>query len=578
MNINRKIIAGVAAATIIIGGGLGVKTLSTTTTNKVYACVSTAGVVRSTYMRQNVIPTCGTASDHIISYDATNYVPPAPTTTTVAPTTTTLPPTTTTVVPTAGTPLTPPALICGNHGILDGPSIAPAGAVSVPAGDNSTNFLYETAGTTYWLAPGVHTLGTGIYNQIIPANNTTFIGAPGAILDGQGVNNFAFTSRAIGVTIKYLTVQNFTGADPNGGGSDQGVVNHDSGDNWTVINNTIQNNHGAGIMIGSNNNISYNCLTNNGQYGFNAYEPVGTDQGPVNILMDHNEISYNDKDLIQTKPTANGNYGGGKFWQTTDATVTNNYVHDNFFTGLWFDSDNTGALIQGNYISANANIGLWYEVSYNALIKNNNFVKNDIVGGPANDGFPGGAIYISESGGDSRVKRGIRGYSTIDISSNIFTDNWSGISLWENSDRFCGNGEAGYCTLVNPTVANISTCIQANIATTPYIDDCRWKTQNITVHNNIFSVNKTNVGNGCATANSCGLQAIFSQYGTYPSWSPYKGWYISDQIVSSRNIYFSNNSYHGPWAFIVHDTGTKITLAQWLASPYNQDVGSTFGP
>ena len=33
--------------------------------------------------------------------------------------------------------------------------------------------------------------------------------APGAIIDGQGVNNGAFEGTAAGVTIEYLTIQNF---------------------------------------------------------------------------------------------------------------------------------------------------------------------------------------------------------------------------------------------------------------------------------------------------------------------------------------------------------------------------------
>ena len=51
--------------------------------------------------------------------------------------------------------------------VLNGPASAPAGAIVVPAGNNSSVDL-EQAGKTYWFAPGVHTLGTGEYSQIIP--------------------------------------------------------------------------------------------------------------------------------------------------------------------------------------------------------------------------------------------------------------------------------------------------------------------------------------------------------------------------------------------------------------------------
>ena len=60
--------------------------------------------------------------------------------------------------------------------------------------------------TTYYLAAGVHTLGTGQYSQIVPENGDAFIGAPGAIIDGQNKNNYAFTQHATGVNISYLTI------------------------------------------------------------------------------------------------------------------------------------------------------------------------------------------------------------------------------------------------------------------------------------------------------------------------------------------------------------------------------------
>ncbi|HEY6737066.1 MAG TPA: hypothetical protein VI322_05105, partial [Candidatus Saccharimonadia bacterium] len=62
-------------------------------------------------------------------------------------------------------PTVPPAQICGNAGTLNGPATAPAGAITVPAGDNSAltpnyaNPGFSVAGSTFWFAPGVHTLG-----------------------------------------------------------------------------------------------------------------------------------------------------------------------------------------------------------------------------------------------------------------------------------------------------------------------------------------------------------------------------------------------------------------------------------
>ena len=150
-----------------------------------------------------------------------------------------------------------------------GPSSPPKGAVVIPAGDDSGTVLAHTwtirPDTTYWFAPGRHTLGTGQYSQIIPADGDTFIGAPGAVLDGQHVNLYAFTQQAEKVTIRYLTIQNF-GAHGDSGG--QGVVNHDQGSGWHIDHVTVQDNAGAGVMLGPANVLAYSCLKDNGEYGF----------------------------------------------------------------------------------------------------------------------------------------------------------------------------------------------------------------------------------------------------------------------------------------------------------------------
>ncbi len=487
--------------------------------------------------------------------------------------TTTQPSTTTTTTkpgdppPGSGAPKSPPAVVCGNHLILDGPATAPAGAVTVPAGNNDS--LNPAPNKTYWFAPGVHTLGTGQYNQLIPEDNDWFVGAPGAVIDGQNKNNSAFTQHATGVTISYLTIRNFTSP------QDQGVVNHDSGNGWTVANNSIIDNQGAALMAGANNVIRDNCIADNGQYGINAYQDG---DGITNLVVDHNEIGVNNTADTEKNNPGCGCSGGVKFWAVSGAQVTDNYVHDNKGVGLWADTNNSGMNFQGNYISNNDNEGLFYEISYNAAIHDNTFVRNGLVKGPTNPGFPTGAIYLSESGGDSRVAGGK--YATLDISGNVFTDNWSGVVMWENADRFCGspaNTSGGDCTLVNRGVANLKTCTAANVAHAPYYADCRWKTQNVSVHDNSFSLDAAHVP-ACKLGNGCGFNAIFSNWGTYPSWSPYKGDVIENAIAFHQNNVFSHNAYTGTWGFMLPDQGGILSLAKWQAAPAHQDLGSTMKP
>jgi hypothetical protein len=466
-------------------------------------------------------------------------------------------------------PTTPPAQICGNASVLgQGPASAPVGAIVVPAGDNSSVNFQQT-GKTFWFASGIHTLGTDPYSQIMPGNDSRYVGAPGAIIDGQKKNQYAFTQQATNVTIEYLTIRNFG---PVGSNNNEGVVNHDAATGWTIQYTTINGNAGAGMMIGSNNTVRYNCVTNNEQYGFNAYNP----SDPTGIVMDHNEISYNDTYDWEAKIDGCGCTGGGKFWKSKDVQVTNNYVHHNHSVGLWADNNNRGFLFEGNYITDNQSQAIFYETSYNALIKNNYFGHNAIPGGASNPGFPTGAIYLSESGSDSRVATAYN--TSFDVTGNRFEDNWGGVVLWENADRYCNspaNTSTGECTLVNTSVATITSCNATNIANAPYYNDCRWKTQNVQVYNNTFESTAANISASCTFNNHCGISALISNYGTYPAWSPYTGTKVQTAITYNQNNKFYNNTYKGDWRFVPFETGSFKTLAQWQATPYSQDTGST---
>jgi hypothetical protein len=186
--------------------------------------------------------------------------------------------------------------------------------------------------------------------------------------------------------------------------------------------------------------------------------------------------------------------------------------------------------------------------------------------------FPVGAIYLSESGGDARV---FGKYATLEISGNTFEDNWSGVVLWENADRFCNspaNTSGGYCT--KGGAATLETCVKGTIADAPYYADCRWKTQNVSVHDNDFRFDPARIRD-CAGSSSCGQQGIFSNYGTYPKWSPYKGEAVEKAITFHQNNLFSNNAYHGPWGFTAYDPSRKLSFREWRAAPYGQDGGST---
>lgn len=466
-------------------------------------------------------------------------------------------------------PTAPPARICANQKALSGPVSAPPGAVVVTTSENLNQVTQaHPEGTTFWLTPGVHRLGTSPFAQVIPKNRDTYVGAPGAILDGARRNRYAFTGYATGVTVKNLTIQNFGPVRTN---NDEGVVNHDSGVRWNVLANTIKDNAGAGVMIGDHNVVRGNCLQSNGQYGFNAYSANKV----AGITVEGNEITGNNTDDWEKLKGGCGCTGGGKFWEVTGAVVRANWVHDNHSPGLWADTNNTGFVIEGNYLSGNLAEGIIYETSYNAGIRGNTFVRNGLGKGPANHGFPTPALYISESGSDSRVPGVFN--QTFEISGNVFTDNWAGVILWENADRFAGsaaNTSTGVGTLVNPSVVNAKTCTAATIREQPYLRDCRWKTQNVRVHDNVFSLSPDKVSPICGFSSGCGFNGLFSNWGTYPTWSPYQKAVVQDAITYHQANRFFNNTYAGPWNFIVHEQGNRVNWAAWQGAPYGQDQDS----
>ena len=112
-------------------------------------------------------------------------------------------------------------------------------------------------------------------------------------------------------------------------------------------------------MAGAENIIKDNCLTLNGQYGFQSSDTNGfgkdsLTRGPYDVTVEGNEISYNDtcdfSGLLNNsavgwknynpvpqqyqnpecgKVVGNGNQGGFKLWQTNGVTIKDKYIHNN---------------------------------------------------------------------------------------------------------------------------------------------------------------------------------------------------------------------------------------------------------
>ena len=447
-----------------------------------------------------------------------------------------------------------------------GPASPPAGAVRVNpevVGDLSAKTKANPPGTVFWLGPGTHRLLDDEYAQIAPKSGNTYSGAPDAVLDGRGRNRYAFTGNARKVTVQNLTVRGFTAP------VNEGVVNHDSGAGWIIENNTLVDNRGAAMMAGRGQVVRGNCVKDNGQYGLN-----GCCGDITGLQLLGNEFVGNNADDIEAKVKNCGCTGAMKLWGVHGADIRGNWIHGNHGPGIWADTDNNDVVIEQNLIEDNDGIAIFYETSYNAIIRDNLIRRNSLVTGrefaDRGDDFPVGAIYISESGGEPRIKART---DRIDIYRNDFESNWSGITLWENADRFCNssaNTSTGICTLL---VTSESKCRRPAIDRPPLVDDCRWKTQRVAIHDNRFVFDPA-VVTGCRPL--CGRMAMISNFGTWPRWSPYRGDRVQRAITFDQQNTWYSNTYVGPWTFTTLDMKGNVTSNQWRSAPYNQDRGSTF--
>jgi hypothetical protein len=103
----------------------------------------------------------------------------------------------------------------------------------------------------------------------------------------------------------------------------------------------------------------------------------------------------------------------------------------------------------------------------------------------------------------------------------------------------------------------------------------------VQVHDNSFTLTQAHIPN-CTHANTCGLNALISEYGTCGGpctpGDPYLADFVEDNIAFHQNNHFYNNTYVGYWAWESHEQNNIVSWADWQASPSSQDMGSTSTP
>ena len=127
---------------------------------------------------------------------------------------------------------------------------------------------------------------------------------------------------------------------------------------------------------GDGNVVRWNCLKDNGQYGFSVYE----EDGVVNVTIDHNEVTGNNKDDWESRIDGCGCSGGAKFWE-----VNRRPGHQQLgprqqrARSVGRLQQPCGFLVRGQLFRGEPGRGaLFYEVSYNTTIRYNTLKRNTI--------------------------------------------------------------------------------------------------------------------------------------------------------------------------------------------------------
>jgi hypothetical protein len=253
------------------------------------------------------------------------------------------------------------------------PSITPTAGTpprnTVRIDDNSNaQALVDTnpVDSAFVLAAGVHT-----QFSVVPKSGDRFYGAPGAVLDGSGGIQSAFSetrARAaqdvviVGASATHpLVVQNYgSTTSPQFGAIQALPARHSSstlGSGWRLQWLDVTQNAARGISISSGMTI-YQCrVTGNGRLGIGG--------GGTGIEIEDDIVSTNGVNVLRT-----GFEAGGIKTVADDVVIAHDRISDNGAPGVWTDSAATGITIADNTIVGNG-VGVQVEISRNVTVWGN---------------------------------------------------------------------------------------------------------------------------------------------------------------------------------------------------------------
>ena len=250
-------------------------------------------------------------------------------------------------------------------------------------------------------------IGAGVYRRqtITPKDGMSFVGAPGAVLDGEGVTPYAFETLVThpkNVTIQGLVITRY--APP----AQRAAIQGDNGTGWVISDNEVSYSAYEGVHPGRLAQVRRNRVHHNRVGGIAGHKADST-------LVEQNEVAFNGNGLVETASTAEA--AGMKFMRQYGLVIRNNDVHDNI-RGLWMDTGYPGTIIEGNTVTRSEKFGIWIEATYGAIVRNNTASYN---GGTTTGGWLGHAgIQVTNS-------------PNVEIYGNVVSNNMNGIGVMETS-------------------------------------------------------------------------------------------------------------------------------------------------
>jgi parallel beta-helix repeat protein len=240
----------------------------------------------------------------------------------------------------------------------------PPGIAIAPGQSIQALVTANPAGTTFFIKAGTH-----IRQSIIPKSGDSFIGEPGAVLDGQEVAMHAFAKGSPpyprDVTIRGLMITGYVPRFQRGVVEAGGYSTSEGTTGWVIDQNEIAYNDESGIRIGNSSQVTNNKVHHNKRLNI-----AGSGN---NTVVASNEVAFGN---YLNSYNTNFEAGGTKFTGTDGLVLRDNYVHDNVGVGIHMDLNNINTVIESNRVDRNGSEGIAIEISYKTTIFNNTVTNN----------------------------------------------------------------------------------------------------------------------------------------------------------------------------------------------------------